>query len=67
MPKPQLPDEECFDCPEGNRFMKHIDTRQERLPQIGPEEEFDFIATFRCSRCGHVKREAFDPKAPGQP
>jgi len=47
--------------------MKHIDTRQERLPQIGPEEEFDFIATFRCSRCGHVKREAFDPKAPGQP
>ena len=63
MPNPQLPDEECYECPEGNRFLRHVKTELERTPILGPHEDFDHIAIFRCVRCGHMKREAFDPKA----
>jgi hypothetical protein len=62
-PRPQLPDQECFDCqPEGNRFMKHIDTLKE--PRIGAVAEHDFIAVFQCSKVGsHRTREVFEPSA----
>ena len=59
----KLPDIECFGCePGGNRFMKHVDTESRRVQQVGPGEEFDTIAVFRCSKNRlHVRREAFDP------
>jgi Zn ribbon nucleic-acid-binding protein len=62
-PLPQLPDAECPQCAEGNRFMQHVETRTRKLPPVGPEEEYDHIAIFRCVQCRHVKSEAFDPKA----
>jgi hypothetical protein len=64
-PRPQLPDQECFDCnPEGNRLMTHVDTLKE--PRIGPAgestREYDFIAVFQCSKVpSHRRREAFEP------
>ena len=63
-PLPQLPDAECPNCGEqGNRFMQHVETRTRKLPTVGVEEEYDYIAIFRCVNCRHTKSEAFDPKA----
>jgi Zn ribbon nucleic-acid-binding protein len=63
-PLPQLPDAECPNCAEeGNRFMQHVETRTRKLPTLGPEEDCDHIAIFRCVKCRHAKSEAFDPKA----
>jgi hypothetical protein len=44
-PASPQPNKECYACPDGNRFMKHVDTRTERLKQIGAEE-FEHIAVF---------------------
>jgi len=67
MPNPKLPNVECYECPEGNQFMEHRQTRQERVSQVGLAEEFDYIAIFRCSKNPRhsAREEAFDPKAPG--
>jgi hypothetical protein len=63
-PLPQLPPRECHECPDGNRSMTHVRTVTERAAGLGPDGGYNSIAIFRCSTCGHVAREAFDPNAP---
>ena len=49
----RLPDEECFDCPEGNRSMKYVRTRLVRLP--GNADEHDHVADYTCSSAGGLE------------
>ena len=58
------PAQECSKCPEDNRFLEYIQTEKKRGPRVGTEDGFDYVALYRCRKCGDVKRESFDPKTP---
>ena len=60
-----LPDRDCPECsPSGNRFMQHVRTETEPVRRSGHTERVEYIAFFRCLRCGIVMSEVFDPQNP---
>jgi hypothetical protein len=63
-PHPKLPAKECFsaDCPEGNRSMKHVSTRSQRMPGIGIDA-IEYVALFRCEKCHATDEEVFEPSS----
>ena len=65
MPRLILPDRDCSQCvPPGNRLMQHVRTETERVRRSGRTERVEYIAFFRCLRCGIVQTEVFDPQNP---
>ena len=62
-PTPQLPNQECSHCLEGNQFMEHVETRTRQVPTLRTALEYTYLAVFRCVKCRRAKTEAFDPSA----
>jgi len=60
-----LPDRAIAECsPPDNRFMKHVRTETDRIRRSGAIERVEYIAFFRCIRCGLMESEVFDPQNP---
>ena len=58
-------DQECPICPEGNLNLKWRHDKTQRSAGVGYEEALR-VGVFRCSQCGHVKEDGYDPAAPGE-
>ena len=61
-PVPQLPPDTCDRCPAA-RSMTHVRTFIQRAAHDA--EQLEYLAEFRCSRCGHLRQTPFDPAALG--
>jgi hypothetical protein len=44
--------------------MKHVRTETEPVRRSAVVERIEYIAFFRCMRCGLVRTEVFDPQNP---